>query len=388
MDFTFSKEHVALRRLVHEVAEEELRPVARQVDHEGRIPERTISLLGELGLMGVPFPRKYGGIEAGMVGLCITVEEIYRVCPSTAVMVGVHTGLGAMSLYLDGNEQQKQKYLLPLTSGKNIAAFALTEPSAGSDAAALRTRATRQDGVYLLNGSKIYISNGPIADMVVTLAVTDPTLGIRGGVTAFIVETEWKGFKVGTIEHKLGIRGSQTSELIYDQVEVPEENILGRLGMGYGLFLRSLDHGRLTIGAAGLGGARAALQAATRWAKTRQQFGRYIAQNQSIQWMIADMDTEIEALRLMIYRTAWLVDQGKPFGKEAAACKLYGSEVASRCIDRAIQIHGGLGLSRDFPLEQAFRDARISEIFEGTNEIQRIVIAGHLFREHGVKIRP
>lgn len=385
--FTFSKEHTALRKLIREVAEEELRPRAQEVDRLGRVPESSLRLLGELGLLGLPFPRSYGGAGAGVVGLCIAMEEIYRVCPSTAVALGVHAGIGAMSIHLDGTEQQKQQYLTPMARGEKIAAFALTEPTAGSDAGALRTYARREGDQYCLNGSKIYISNGPIADIVTTVALTDPVLGVRGGITAFIIETSWPGFRVGTVEHKMGIRGSQTSELLYQDVRVPDENILGRPGMGFGVFMRALDRGRLSIGAAGLGGAQAALDAALLWARTRQQFGRPIAQNQSVQWMLADMQTEIDALRLLIYRTAWLVDTGRPFTQEAASCKLMGSEVASRCIDRAIQIHGSLGLSRDFPLERAFRDARISEIFEGTNEIQRIVIASNLFRKAGIRIR-
>lgn len=387
MDFEFSKEHIALRHLVREVAQEELRPLAKQVDIDGKIPEKTIRLLSELGLMGVPFPQEYGGVGAGVIGMCIAIEELDRACPSTAVLVGVHTGIGAMSIHLDGNEQQKRQYLTPMARGEKIAAFALTESTAGSDAGAIRTRAVKDGDSYILDGSKIYITNGPVADVVTTMAVTDPVLGVRGGITAFIVETKWQGFKIGTIEHKMGIHGSQTSELLYEGVRVPQENILGRLGMGFSTFMKSLDRGRLSIGAAGLGGAQAALDAAIHWASTRQQFGRYIAHNQSIQWMIAEMETEIEALRMLIYRTAWLVDNNRPFSKEAANCKLMGSEVASRCIDRALQIHGALGLSRDYPLERAFRDARISEIFEGTNEIQRVVIASNLFRREGIRIR-
>ncbi len=239
-----------------------------------------------------------------------------------------------------------------------------------------------------MDGTKIYITNGPIADVVTIMAVTDPALGAQGGVTAFIVESQWDGFRVGTIEHKMGIRGSRTSELVFDGLRVPKANVLGEVGLGFVTFMKTLDVGRITIAAAGLGAARAALEASLRWAKTRRQGGRAIAHNQSIQWMIADIEAELEALRALVYRTAWLVDSGRPFSREAACCKLFGSEVAGRCIDRALQIHGALGLSRDFPMERAFRDARILQIFEGTSEIQRVVIASDLLRKEGVRISP
>jgi alkylation response protein AidB-like acyl-CoA dehydrogenase len=388
MDFTFAPEHVALRKMIREFAEEYVRPLAKTIDHEHRVPHETLERAGQLGLLGVPFPQKYGGIGAGETGYCILMEEIGRVCTSTATNIGAHVGIGAMAIYMDGNEAQKLKYLIPLARGEKIAAFALTEPNAGSDAAKIRTRAVREGDSYFLDGSKIYITNGSIAGTISVLAVTDPSLGARGGVTAFIVETAWPGFKVGTLEDKMGIRGTSTAELIFEELRVPQENVLGQVGMGFILFMKTLDMGRLTLGAACLGGAQASLEAAMQWAKARCQFGSAIAAKQGIQWMVADIACEVEALRSLVYHTAWLVDTGQPFSRQAAMCKLYGSEVAGRAVEKALQIHGALGYSRHHPIERAWRDARIAEIFEGTNEIQRIVIANDLFREIGVRIRP
>jgi len=388
MDFTFSKKHQLLRRMIREFAEQEVRPLAKRIDAEHRVPWETLKKAAELGLMGVPFPREYGGAGAGEIGYCILMEELGRVCTSTATVIGAHTGIGAMAIYLDGTEEQKKKYLTPLARGEKIAAFALTEPGAGSDAAAIKTRAIRDGDYYILNGTKIFITNGSHADIISVMAVTDPALGARGGVTAFIVEKGFPGFRVGTLENKMGIRGSETAELIFEDCRVPKENILGQPGLGFITFMKTLDVGRLSLGAACLGGAQAALEMAIQWAKAREQFGGAIAHKQSIQWMIADMATEIEALRSLIYRTAWMVDTGQPFSRYAAMCKVYGSEVASRCINRLVQIMGGMGYSRDWWVERAFRDARIAEIFEGTNEIQRIVIASNIFRQVGVRIRP
>jgi len=386
MDFSFPKEYQLFRRMVREFAENELRSMAKRIDREHRVPFETIEKLAKVGLLGVPFPQKYGGVGAGETGYCIMMEELNKVCPSTASIVGTHIGIGAMSIYLGGTEEQKQKYLVPMSRGERIGAFALTEPGAGSDAAAITTRAVRDGDYYVLNGTKSFITNGSHADVISVMAVTDPSLGPRGGVTAFIVEKEFPGFTVGTSENKMGIRGSDTSELIFEDCRVPKENVLGQFGAGFITFMKTLDIGRVSLGAGCLGGAQACLEGSIQWAKTRQQFGVPIAQKQSVHFMIADMGTEIEALRSLVYRAAWLVDTGQPFTKEAAMCKLFGSEVAHRCIDRTLQIHGGMGYSRDFWVERAFRDQRISEIFEGTSEIQRIVIASNLFRPEGVRI--
>ena len=388
MDFTFSPEHQALRRMIREFAESEIAPIAAELDREHKVPYEVMRKLGEIGLLGVCFPQEYGGMGAGETGYCILMEELARYCANTAVNVGAHIGIGAMAIYLDGNEEQKRKYLTPLSRGEKIAAFGLTESNAGSDAAAIRTRAVREGDSWILDGGKVFITNGGYADIITVLAVTDPALGPRGGITAFIVETQWEGFKVAREEDKMGIRGTSTAELVFEELRVPHENVLGKVGEGFVTFMKSLDMGRLTLGAACLGGAQTMLDQCVHWARTRKQFGVALAHKQSVQWMIANMATEIEALRSLVYRVAWLVDTGQPFTQLAAMCKLYGSEVLSRAIDMAVQIHGGLGLTRDYRLEQAFRDARINEIFEGTNEVQRIVIASNIFREHGVRIRP
>jgi alkylation response protein AidB-like acyl-CoA dehydrogenase len=388
MDFTFSPEHVALRRMLREFCEQELRPRAKEVDRTGRQDPAILRWMGELGFFGVPFAQEYGGAGAGEMGYCILMEELNRACPSTATIIGAHIGIAAMSLYLDGSPELKHRYMPDLCSGRRIGAFGLTEPNAGSDAAGIQLRATLEGDSYFLDGQKMWITNGPIADLIMVLAVTDPALGARGGATCFVVETDWPGFSAGKPEKKMGLHGSPTSLLNFDEVRVPRENVIGQVGLGFVTFMKTLDIGRVSLGAATLGGACAALDASLRWVKARSQFGRAIAQSQSIQFMLADMATEIEALRSLVYRAAWLVDSGRPFVKEAGMCKLLGSETASRCIDRALQIHGALGVSREFHLERGWRDARIAEIFEGTNEIQRIVIAGELLQEIGVRIRP
>jgi acyl-CoA dehydrogenase len=388
MDFEFPKEYQLLRRVVREFAQKELAPIAKKIEEEEEIPREVIDRMAKLGLLGVPFPQEYGGMGAGEMGYCILMEEINRACGSTATFLGTHIGIGAMAIYVDGNEEQKEKYLTPLARGEKIAGFALTESGAGSDAAAIKTRAERDGDYYILNGTKIFISNAAIADIFSVMAVTDPSLGARGGVTAFIVEKDFPGFSIGTLEDKMGIRGDSTAELIFEDCPVPKENVIGEVGLGFVTFMKTLDINRLSLGAGCLGGAQAALDASVQWAKVRQQFGEPIAHKQSVQFMIADMAIEIEALRSLIYRTAWLVDTGQPFIREGAICKVYGSEVLHRCVDRAVQIHGGMGYMRDYPIERMYRDARITEIFEGTSEIQRIVIASDIFRQVGVRISP
>ena len=388
MDFDLPPEYTALRRMIREFCEEEVRPYAHLIDESGEVQRDLLRKLADAGFFGVPFPRDYGGMGAGELGYCIMMEELNCASASVATIIGAHIGIAVMSMYLDGAKPIQHKYMPDLCSGKKIAAFALTEPGAGSDAAGIQLRATLEGDSYILDGQKMWITNGPIADVIMVLAVTDPALGARGGATVFVVEKEWEGYQPGKPERKMGLHGSPTSLLNFDEVRVPRDNVIGQIGLGFVTFMKTLDIGRVSLGAATLGGAQAALDMCVKWARVRSQFGRQIAHMQSIQFMIADMAAEIEALRALVYRTAWLVDTGRPFVKEAGMCKLLGSETASRCIDRAVQIHGALGLSRDFPLERAFRDARISEIFEGTNEIQRIVIASELMQEVGVRLRP
>ena len=388
MDFTFPPQHVALRHMLREFCEQELAPRAKEVDRTGQQDPAILSWMGELGMFGIPFSQEYGGAGAGEMGYCILMEELNRACPSTATIIGAHIGIAAMSLYLDGSPELKRRYMPDLCAGRTIGAFGLTEPGAGSDAAGIKLRATLEGNSYFLDGQKMWITNGPIANVNMVLAITDPALGARGGATCFVVETDWPGFSAGKPEKKMGLHGSPTSLLNFDEVRVPKENVIGQVGMGFVTFMKTLDIGRVSLGAATLGGASAALEASLRWVKARSQFGRPIAHMQSIQFKLADMATEIEALRSLVYRTAWLVDTGRPFVREAGMCKLLGSETASRCIDRALQIHGALGVSREFHLERGWRDARIAEIFEGTNEIQRIVIASELLQEIGVRIHP
>jgi alkylation response protein AidB-like acyl-CoA dehydrogenase len=386
MDFSFPKEYQLFRRMAREFVENEVKPLARAIDREHRVPHETIKKAADLGLMGVPFPQKYGGMGGGEIGYCIFMEELGKVCSSTATIIGAHIGIGAMAIYLDGTEAQKQKYLVPLAQGKAIGAFGLTEAQAGSDAAAIKTTAVRDGDEFVLNGAKVFITNGDIADIITVMAVTDPALGAQGGITAFIVETASPGFSIGSLENKMGIRGSSTAECVFQDVRVPKENVLGQFGAGFLTFMKTLDIGRASLGAATLGGAQAAMEASMQWAQAREQFGVPVATKQSVHFMIADMAVEIEALRSLIYRTAWIIDTHQPHILEASACKLFGSEVAHRCIDRAMQIHGALGYSRDYWIELGWRDQRITEIYEGTNEIQRIVIAANLFRPYGMRI--
>lgn len=386
MDLSFPKEYQLFRRMVREFAETEVRPLAKVIDREHRVPHETVKKAAKLGLMGVPFPREYGGMGGGEMGYCILMEELGRVCTSTTTVIGAHTGIGAMAIYLDGTEEQKKKYLVPLAQGTAIGAFGLTEAQAGSDAAAIKTTAVRDGDHYVLNGAKVFITNGDICDIITAMAVTDPALGAYGGITAFIVETDTPGFSIGSLENKMGIRGSSTAECVFQDVRVPKENVLGQFGAGFLTFMKTLDVGRASLGAGCLGGAQAAMEASMQWAQAREQFGVPIATKQSVHFMIADMAVEIEALRSLVYRTAWMIDTGRPHIKEAAACKLFGSEVAGRCVNRALQIHGALGYSRDYWIELGWRDQRIAEIYEGTNEIQRIVIAANLFRPYGLRI--
>jgi len=388
MDFTFSKEYRLLRRTIREFVEREVVPRAAEIDEKEEVPFDLIKKAAKIGLLGIPFPREYGGAGAGETGYCILAEELGRGCASTAATIGAHIGIGAMAIYLDGTPAQKEKYLKPLARGEKIAAFALTEPQAGSDAARIRTRAVRDGNYWILNGSKIWITNGGFADIFSVFAVTDPTLGPRGGVTAFIVEKDFPGFRVGTLEEKMGIRGSSTAELIFEDCRVPHENILGQFGAGFITAMKTLDIGRLSLGAACLGGAQAVFEACVDYAVNREAFGGPIAHKQAIQFMLADMAMEIEALRSLVYRTAWLVDTHQEFSRLAAMCKVYGSEVQARALDRAVQIFGGLGYMRGMPVERGYRDGRITEIFEGTNEINRIVIATDIFRKAGVRINP
>lgn len=381
MDFKFTEELEMLRQMVSKFVDQELKPIARKIDEDGDIPADFIQKLKELGFFGLAFPEEYGGAGAGEVGYCILAEEISHGSASITTLLGAHASIGVMSIYLDGTEEQKQKYLPSLCSGDKIAAFALTEPNAGSDAAAIETTAVRDGDHFVVNGQKIYITNGSIANVIIVFAVTDKALGAHGGVTAFIVENTYPGFKVGREEEKMGIRGTKTTQLFFEDMKVPAENVVGQFGAGFVTAMKALDRGRLGLAAGCLGASKEALQLCIKHANERKQFGKPIAENQAIKWMLADSAMEIYAMDSMIYRAAWMCDQGMKFTQEAAICKAYCSEAADRIADRAIQIHGGLGYMKDYPLELMYRDSRINRIFEGTNEIQRLIIANNLLKK-------
>ncbi|MBC8204104.1 acyl-CoA dehydrogenase family protein [bacterium] len=376
----FSEEHEMLRDLARRFADEVLRPIAVEVDKNCDIPQGVIKQAAELGFFGVPFPEEYGGAGLGETGYCVLLEELTQGCFSTAAMIGGHASLGAQAVYQGGSEEMKKRWLPELCAGEKIAAFALTEPQAGSDVAALRTIAEKKGNHYILNGQKSFITNGGIADVYTVFAMTDRKKGKRG-ISVFIVEKDAPGFSAGKPEDKMGLRGSHTSDLFLEDVEIPVENMIGEEGEGYSIAMKTLDNGRLSLGAQCLGAAREALSCSIKQAKMREQFGRPIAKFQAIQWMLADMATDIYCMESILYNAAYLCDNGMPFRRQSAMVKLFCSEALGRIVDKAVQIHGGMGYMRECTVERLYRDARVTRIFEGTNEIQRIVIANSLLRD-------
>lgn len=374
MDFDLTTEQRMIRDAVRDFAEGEVAPKAAEVDRTGRFPIETFKKMGELGFLGIPFPEEYGGAGGDTVSYALAVEEIGRACASTGLGYAAHISLGSYPIYAFGTEAQKREYLVPLAQGEGLGAFGLTEPGAGSDASGTRTTAVLEDGFWRLNGSKNFITNAGYARSVVVTAVTDREKGAKG-ISAFIVPTNNPGFRVTTTYEKLGLRGSNTVEFVLDETVIPEDHLLGAVGEGYKQFLITLDGGRISIGALSVGIARAAYEAALSYAKERVQFGRSISKFQAIQFKLADMAMHIEMARTMVLKAAWLKDQGRPFKKEAAMAKLFASEMAMRTCDQAIQIHGGYGYMKDYPVERYFRDVKLMEIGEGTSEIQRLVIA-------------
>ena len=375
-----SQEHVMLQDMVRQFVAAEIEPVAAQLDEEKRFPSDILDKMSELGLLGIPFPEEYGGAGMDTTAFAIAVEEVARSCASTAITFCAHISLGTFPIYIFGNEEQKKKYLPGLCSGEFLGAFGLTEPDAGSDAGGIKTKAEKKNGRWILNGSKIYITNGGKAKVIITSARSDLSATKHRGISTFLVENNYPGFKLGKLERKLGLHASNTQELIYDNCEVPEENLMGNEGDGFKQAVMTLDEGRIGIGALALGIAQGALDRAKEYAKQRIQFGKPICEQQAIQFKLANMATEIEAARLLIYRAAWLKDQNKPFSKESAMCKLFASEMAMRATNDAIQIHGGYGFIKDYPVERYYRDAKLMTIGEGTSEIQRLVIARHVLK--------
>jgi len=379
MEFGFSKEHTLLKQMYREFAENEVKPLAAEIDEEERFPVETIKKMVKSGFMGIPFPKKYGGEGGDNIGYAIAVEELSRVCATTGVILSAHVSLGAHPIYEFGTEEQKQKYLIPLANGEKLGAFALTEPNAGTDASAQQTTAVLDGDSYILNGSKIFITNAGYAQTYIIMAMTDKSAGTRG-ISAFIVDADTTGFTVGPKEKKLGIRGSSTCELIFENCRVPKENLIGKEGMGFKVAMKTLDGGRIGIAAQALGIAQGALDETISYVKERMQFGKPISAFQNTQFQLADMASKIEASRLLVYKAAYNKDKGLPYSYEAAMAKLVAAETAMEVTTKAVQLHGGYGYTREYPVERMMRDAKITEIYEGTSEVQRMVISANLLK--------
>lgn len=385
MDFSLPEEVLELRASVKDFVEVTVDPRAREIEETDHIPEELIEASKELGLFALSIPEEYGGLGIGMVGKCAVYEELGKTSNAFTTIIGCHTGIGSVGIVELANEEQKRRYLPSMARGERVGAFALTEPDAGTDAANVQTTAVRDGGRFVLNGQKRYITNGPIADVVTVMASTDPGQGPRG-ITAFIVESGFPGFRVGRADDKMGLRGSYTGELFFEDCEVPAENVLGEEGRGYANALGVLANGRAGLPARNLGSCVKLLELSLEHAKTREQFENPIFEQQIIQHYLAEMALEIEALRSTVYRVAWMVDEGVSVIKEAAMAKLFGSEVYGRVADKAVQIHGGAGYMREHEIERYYRDARITRIYEGTSETQKNIIARQLGREYEERV--
>ncbi|BCJ87639.1 acyl-CoA dehydrogenase [Effusibacillus dendaii] len=382
MNFQLTPEQEEIRKLVRDFAIKEVQPTAALRDEEERFDRSIFDKMAKIGLTGIPWPEEYGGAGLDFVSYVIAIEELSRIDSSIGVTLSAHISLASWPIYKFGTEEQKQKYLRPLAEGRKIGAYCLTEPGSGSDAGGMRTTAVlSEDGKhYILNGSKIFITNGGEADIYVVFAATDRSQKTRG-ITAFIVEKDFPGFQVGKKEKKMGIKSSPTTEIIFDNCKVPVENRLGDEGFGFKVAMMTLDGGRNGIAAQGLGIAQGALDLALDYAKQREQFGKSISTFQAIQFKLADMATQIEAARLLTYQAAWLESNGLPYGKASAMAKLFAGDIAMDVTTEAVQIFGGYGYTREYPIERFMRDAKITQIYEGTNEIQRVVVSGYLLKE-------
>jgi acyl-CoA dehydrogenase len=383
VDFRLSEEIEFMKKNVRDFVQNEVEAVAMKIEEENKIPERIIEMSKELGLFGLSIPEEYGGLGIGMVGKCALYEEIGTTHNGYTTLIGAHTGIGTVGIVALGNEEQKRKYLPDMAAGEKLGAFALTEPSAGSNATNLRTTAVKKGDKYILNGTKHYITNATEADVFTVMAVTDSTKGAKG-ITSFIIEKDFPGFHVGAVEKKMGLRGSHSAEVILEDCEVPIENVLGTEGHGYVNALKILANGRAGLAARNLGSSQKLLDMSTIFAQQREQFNVPIIEHQAVAHMLSEMAMEIEALRSFTYRVAWMVDEGTKVIKESAMLKLFGSEVYNRVADKAVQIHGGIGYIADYPIERFFRDARITRIYEGTSEIQKNIIAGQLKKEYKI----
>ncbi|MEG0508905.1 MAG: acyl-CoA dehydrogenase, partial [Eubacterium sp.] len=375
MDFKLSKEHEMLRTLYREFAETEVKPIAQEVDEEERFPIETVEKMKKNGLLSIPFSKELGGQGCDTLAYILCVEEMSRVCGTTGVIVSAHTSLGTDPVLKNGTPEQIEKYGKPLAQGKLLGAFGLTEPNAGTDASGQQTKAVLEGDHYVLNGTKIFITNGGKADIYIVMAMTDKSKGTKG-ISAFIVEKDFPGFSIGTKEKKMGIRGSSTTELIFEDCIVPKENLLGKEGRGFGLAMKTLDGGRIGIAAQALGLAQGAFDETVAYVKERKQFGRSIAKFQNTQFKLADMYVRIEAARNLVYKAAIAKDTQKTFSVEAATAKLFAAETAMAVTTECVQLFGGYGYTRDYPVERMMRDAKITEIYEGTSEVQRMVISG------------
>lgn len=379
MDFSTTKTQQLFLQMIREFAEKEVKPLAAEIDDEERFPAETVEQMARLGIMGIPVPKEYGGAGGDNVLYTMAVEELSRVCATTGVVVSAHTSLCCAPIMEHGTEEQKRKYLPKLASGEWIGAFGLTEPNAGTDASAQQTTAVREGDHYVLNGNKIFITNASAANVFIIMAMTDKSQGTRG-ISAFIVERDFPGFSVGKKEKKLGIRGSATCELIMENCIVPAENLLGKEGKGFSIAMKTLDGGRIGIASQALGIAQGAMDETVKYTKERKQFGKPIAKFQNTQFQMADLETRIQAARLLVRRAAWKKDRKEPYSADAAMAKLFAAETAMDMTTKAVQFHGGYGYTREYPVERMMRDAKITEIYEGTSEVQRMVIAGQLFK--------
>ena len=379
MLFQTTPAHEELRAKIRAFAEEEIKPLAFLLDQNNEFPDEPVKKMAQLGWLGLPFPKEYGGAGLDILSYAIAVEELARVDGGAGVILSAHVSLGAWPIFAYGTEEQKQKYLVPLAKGEKLGAFGLTEPNAGTDSAAQQTVAVLDGDHFVLNGSKCFITNGGYADTFIVFAMTDKSRGNKG-ISAFIIEKGFKGFSIGKVEHKLGIRASSTTELVFEDCIVPKENLLGDLNKGFKIAMTTLDGGRVGVAAQALGIAEGAFNETIKYMKERIQFGKPLSAFQGLQWMVADMKCEIESSKLLLYRAAMAKDSGKPFSMDAAMAKLRCAETAMDVTTKCVQLHGGYGYSREYPIERMMRDAKITEIYEGTSQVQKMVISGAIFR--------